>query len=128
MGRMHGPHTSGSKMHHRDATHKPIADALKACGWKVVDTSAVGPVVPGFPDMVIAQGGITDMVQAKSGAKASFTDAEVEFARQWTGRPILNFESVEQATAWAIRERHDRRAASAQKALAACKHRPEVAT
>jgi hypothetical protein len=121
MGRLHGPHISGSKRHHRDATHKPIALALEACGWKVVDTSAVGAMVPGFPDMVIGQGGITDMVQAKSGAGASFTDGEVDFAKAWTGRPILNLESVEQAPAWAIQERHNRRNASAQRALAACK-------
>jgi len=113
MGRMRGPHTSGSKMHHRDSTHKPIAAALQACGWWVVDTSAVGAVVPGFPDMVIGQGGITDMVQAKSGEDADFTDAEIEFARTWRGRPILNFSSVKEATDWAVRERHDRRSASA---------------
>jgi len=85
MGKLYGNHTSGSKKHHRDLTHKPIAEVLQAFGWTVIDTSAVGPTVPGFPDMVIGQGGITDMVQAKTGNEP-LTTAEAKFHRTWRGR------------------------------------------
>jgi hypothetical protein len=115
MGKLHGPHASGSKKHHRDLTHKPIAEILEAFGWKVIDTSAVGPEVPGFPDMVIGQGGITDMVQAKTGNEP-FTPAEATFHAEWRGRPIVVLRSTEEAITWARTERHARRQQSAREA------------
>jgi hypothetical protein len=125
MGKLYGPHASGSKKHHRDLTHNPIAEILEAFGWKVVDTSAVGPDVPGFPDMVIGQGGITDMVQAKTGDEP-FTPAEAKFHAGWRGRPIVVLRSKEETIEWARRERHERRQQSAhvtQKQLGPCVHR-----
>jgi hypothetical protein len=109
VGRLTGAHSSSTKRHHRDTTHHPIAEVLEAFGWKVIDTSAVGPLVPGFPDMTIGLGGITDLVQAKTGDKAPYTDAELEFAENWRGRPIVNLPSKQAAIEWATRERHERR-------------------
>jgi hypothetical protein len=96
---------------------------LEAFGWVVVDTSAIGPQVPGFPDMMIGLGGVTDLVQAKTGDKAPFTPAELEFAKNWRGRPIVNLTSKEAAIEWATRARHERRRQGETKALAPCVHR-----
>ena len=124
MGRLTGPHSSYRKLHHRDTTHKPIAEVLESFGWTVIDTSAIGPQVPGFPDMMIGLGGVTDLVQAKTGEDASFTPAEIEFAKNWRGRPIVNLVSTAAAIEWATRTRHERHRQSALKAaLAPCVHR-----
>lgn len=109
MGRLHGAHSSSSKRHHRDTTHNPIAEVLQAFGWVVIDTSAVGPQVPGFPDMMIGLGGVTDLVQAKTGEDAPFTPAEIEFAKNWRGKPIVNLPSKAAAIEWATRARLERR-------------------
>jgi hypothetical protein len=122
MGRMHGPHLSGTKKHHRDTTHRPIAAVLEAFGWTVVDMSAVGALVPGYPDMTIGQGGITDHVQAKTGNEP-LSPAEEAFHRAWRGRPIVILRSTSEAESWARRERHERSRQSEAKALSACVHR-----
>lgn len=120
MGKLHGPHLSGSKRHHRDTTHKPIARVLEEFGWKVIDMSAVGALVPGYPDMTIGQGGITDHIQAKTGDEP-LTEAEAKFHEAWRGRPIVILRSTSEAEAWARRERHERRRQNDAKALEAAK-------
>ena len=109
MGRLRGPHASSSKRHHRDTTHNPIAEVLQAFGWVVIDTSAIGPQVPGFPDMMIGLGGVTDLIQAKTGARAPFTPAELDFAKNWRGRAIVNLASKGAAIEWATKARLERR-------------------
>lgn len=118
MGRLRGPHSSSTKRHHRDATHKPIARVLEQFGFSVVDTSAVGPQVPGFPDMVAGMAGQNFMIQAKSGDGADFTPAEVEFAKNWRGE-VVDLSSEMAAVEWATRTRHELRRQSEAKALAA---------
>ena len=115
MGRLYGPHASATKRHHRDLTHNPIAEVLEAFGWTVVDTSAVGALVPGYPDMAIGQGGINDYVQAKSGNEP-LTASEAKFHAAWRGRPIVVLRSKEHAETWARKERHKRRQDSAREA------------
>ena len=124
MGRLHGPHASGTKRHHRDMTHKPITSILETFGWKMTDTSAVGPLVPGFPDAVGGQGGITDMFQFKTGNEP-LSPAEDRFHREWRGRPIVILRSTTEAEAWARRERHERRRQSEKRALE-CAHRQQA--
>ena len=124
MGKLTGLHVSSTRKHHRDTTHKPITEVLQKFGWTVVDTSAVGALVPGFPDMVIGIGGTaTDMVQAKTGDKADFTPAEIKFEKNWRGKPIIVLKSVEEAIVWATRTRHELRRAHEPKALPPCVHR-----
>jgi hypothetical protein len=124
MGRLRGPHASSSKRHHRDATHKPIAEVLEKFGFSVVDTSAVGPQVPGFPDMMAGLGEVNFMIQAKTGEDASFTPAEVDFARDWRGT-VVNLPSTDAAIEWATRTRHELRRASQLKALP-CVHKQQT--
>ena len=121
MGRLVGAHASSAKQHHRDTTHKPITRILELFGWKMHDTSAVGRLVPGFPDAVGGQGGITDMFQFKTGEEP-LSDPEETFHRAWRGRPIVILRSEVEAESWARRERHERRRQSEARALAACVH------
>lgn len=115
MGKLYGNHTSATKKHHRDLTHHPITEVLEAFGWKMIDTSAVGPLVPGFPDAVGGHGGITDMFQFKTGNEP-LTAAEEEFHRQWRGRHIVILRSTSEAQSWARSERHARRQQTAREA------------
>jgi Holliday junction resolvase len=110
MGRLSGIHASSTKRHHRDLTHKPIADVLEAFGFSVVDTSAIGPQVPGFPDMVAGLLGVTYLIQAKTGDDASFTKGELSFDQKWRGAKVVVLPSVESAIIWATSIR-SRRAA-----------------
>jgi Holliday junction resolvase len=118
MGRLRGPHQSSSKRHHRDTAHKPIARVLEQFGFSVVDTSAVGPQVPGFPDMVAGMAGQNFLIQAKTGEGANFTPAEVEFSKNWRGEVVV-LASEKAAIEWATRTRHELRRQSEAKALTA---------
>ena len=124
MGRLTGNHTSFRKRHHRDLTHKPIAKVLETFGFSVVDTSAVGPQVPGFADMLAGLGGQNFMIQAKSGEDARFTPDEIAFAKAWRGTVVV-LASERAAIEWATRTRHELRRQSEAKALTAarCIHR-----
>jgi hypothetical protein len=118
VGKLYAGHSSATKRHHRDKTHKPIEKVLLAFGFSVVDTSAVGPQVPGFPDMVAGMAGRNFLIQAKSGADATFTTAEVEFAKGWRGE-VVDLPSEAAAIEWATRTRHELRRVSEAKALTA---------
>lgn len=50
-----------------DANHGQIVQALRSCGWTVIDTSRVGS---GFPDLLAVRGGRLELIEVKDGAKA----------------------------------------------------------
>ena len=125
MGKLSGLYSSSTKKHHRDLTHKPITEVLEAFGWQMTDTSAVGPLVPGFPDAVGGQGGITDMFQFKTGNEP-LTTAEAEFHAEWRGRPIVILRSTSETESWARRERHERRRLGDRAALEAVRSRRDT--
>jgi Holliday junction resolvase len=49
-----------------DANHAEIREALRACGWTVIDTSRAGS---GFPDLVAAKAGRIELIEVKDGSK-----------------------------------------------------------
>jgi hypothetical protein len=117
-------HSGFSRKHKRDATHAEIAEALESFGWSVWDTSKFGN---DFPDMVIGLGGVTDLVEAKSGERARFSEGQKEFAEKWRGAKVVNLPSKQAAIEWATRTRHERRRQNDAKALAALPKRKENA-
>ena len=50
-----------------DANHAQIVQALRSCGWTVLDTSRLGR---GFPDLLAARGGRVELIEVKDGEKA----------------------------------------------------------
>lgn len=76
--------------HRRDDNHAEIAQAFRRLGWTVHDTSQVGG---GFPDLVVANGGVNLLVEVKDGAKPpsarKLTPAEQEFHARWRGRVVV---------------------------------------
>ena len=68
--------------------------------------------------MVAGLAGHNFLIQAKSGAGASFTPAELDFEKSWRGA-VVNLESKEAAIEWATRTRHELRRRSASYALMA---------
>lgn len=111
---MGSPHTSYCRRHRRDATHADIAQVLVDFGFSVVDTSKQGG---DFPDMVVGLGGVTDLIEAKSGDDARFSKGQKEFAEKWRGAKVVNLPSKQAAIEWATRTRHERRRASEPKLL-----------
>lgn len=85
---------------HRDKSHKPIQDAFKACGFSVVDVSAVG----GFVDMIVGRRKLSHLIECKTrkgegGAvrTGKVRDEQQEFHDVWRGSPIIvayNFEEA----------------------------------
>lgn len=49
-----------------DANHGAIRDALRACGWTVLDTSKYGH---GFPDLLAVKDGRLEFIEVKDGTK-----------------------------------------------------------
>lgn len=94
-----------------DTTHQAVRDGLRALGWSVVDTSAVGIV--GFPDLIVGVGGQklpfppdplsrgvvcngdVYAVEVKS-PKGKLRPDQQEFAWEWRGNLIVA-ESAEEA-------------------------------
>ena len=114
---MGAPHASYFRKQHRDSTHKEIAETLQAFGWTVLDTSAMGRVVPGYPDMQIGGQGVDNMVEAKRDPSAKMRASQVEFARTWRGAPIIRMDSKADAEAWARNTRHERSRVAQQKQI-----------
>lgn len=77
-----------------DANHSEVKQALESAGWDVADTHTLGR---GFPDLVIGKGGLTILVEVKSGEKAGLTQAEAQFFSQWSGGPLLIVRSALEA-------------------------------
>lgn len=49
-----------------DANHAQVVQALRSCGWTVIDTSRLGG---GFPDLVAARAGRIELIEVKDGKK-----------------------------------------------------------
>ena len=49
-----------------DANHAEITEALRRCGWTVLDTSRLGS---GFPDLLAAKHGRIELIEVKDGRK-----------------------------------------------------------
>ena len=70
-----------------DGNHQATRDYLRKAGWSVHDTSAVGG---GFPDLVVARGGLTALVEVKDGRSKdkrqhALRPNQEEFAKGWKG-------------------------------------------
>lgn len=78
-----------------DANHGQIREAYRALGCSVADTFRLGD---GFPDLVVAMFGITDLVEVKDGNKPpsarKLTEDEVVFHNNWNAK-IWIIESVD---------------------------------
>jgi hypothetical protein len=72
-----------------DGNHSDIAQAYEALGCRVYSTAALGF---GFPDLVVAWGGICSLVEVKDGtlppSRRALTDREKEFARDFPVRLV----------------------------------------
>ena len=90
-----------ARKHKRDATHEDIAKVLEDFGFSVVDTSKLGD---GFGDMVVGRNGVTDIIEAKSGENAPFTQKQIKFYAKWRGKPTVKLASKDAAIAWATKE------------------------
>ena len=86
-----------------DENQPEIVEALRAHGYQVVILADVGR---GFPDLVVAKGGLHWLCEVIAPAKAAkyrrtdgLTPMQVEFHRRWRGPPIISARTVEQALA-----------------------------
>ncbi len=69
----------------RDANHAELTGYLQQCGWRVVDTAAVGPnAVPGFPDALAVHGETVVACEFKA-ARGQLTPDEQAFRLSWPG-------------------------------------------
>ena len=70
----------------RDANHAELTGYLQQCGWRVCDTSAVGPnAVPGFPDaLAVAPDGLVLACEFKT-KDGRLTPDEQAFRLSWPG-------------------------------------------
>lgn len=79
-----------------DANQKGIVAALRAIGAKVVPTHTVGQ---GFPDLVVAFGGRTLLLEVKDPTQPKhrheLTPAQKEFHAAWTGEIHIVFTAQE---------------------------------
>ena len=64
-----------------DTTHNPIADHLQSIGYSVSSTAGVGG---GFPDLVVADGWFTALVEAKTGTR-KLRPGQEAFRKSWKG-------------------------------------------
>lgn len=89
-------------MHYRrklDKNHTEIANGFRACGWSVVDLSAVGG---GVPDLLCGKSGGMAFVEIKSSAyqkaRQSPTAARQQaFRDAWRGVPVVVAETLDEA-------------------------------
>lgn len=80
------------RTHRKDENHNAIKKAFELHGFTCADTCNVGE---GVPDMIVARDGVTILVEAKNGASAKFTPAQVEFWATWRGQ-LLRVDSVDE--------------------------------
>jgi hypothetical protein len=88
---------------HRDSTHAPIRDELRALGASVEDDGDVGGDHMDFRVGVL--GVMTFQVEAKTprGRKTpveQLTDAQVKLVKRWRGNPVIALRSKEEAREW----------------------------
>lgn len=67
----------------RDATHKPIVEALRRVGASVVDAAELGG---GVPDLVVGYRGVTRWLEVKSGSKLK--PEQIDFIATWRGGEV----------------------------------------
>lgn len=68
-----------------DGNHQEIVSALRLCGWQTADTSRVGG---GFPDLVIAKGGRTILVEVKM-PKGKLLPVQRAWLTSWPGETAI---------------------------------------
>lgn len=87
-----------------DGNHAEVRDGLRAMGWSVFDTSALGA---GFPDLVVGARGLNVLLELKDESqppsRRRLTKAETKFFMSWRGQ-IDVVESLDEAIA-AVKQR-----------------------
>ncbi len=81
-----------------DRNQPEIVKALRKMGATVVSLARIGE---GCPDLLVGWRGRTILIEVKDGqaipSKRLLTDDELKFQGGWTGGPIINVGSVEEA-------------------------------
>ena len=89
----------------KDANHQAIVGALRTCGVAVLDLSRVGG---GCPDLLVASGKRSVLVEVKDGSKPpserKLRTSQQEFAQRWP-LSIEVVETIDEAIALARRLR-----------------------
>jgi Holliday junction resolvase len=80
-----------------DANHAAIVNGLRACGWTVLDLSAVGG---GCPDLLCGGSGVNVLLECKDGDKTAsrikLTQDQQTFHTAWRGQTAI-VKSLEEA-------------------------------
>lgn len=73
-----------------DANHAAIVAAFRRLGYSVLDLSRVGQ---GCPDLLVARGGVSILVEVKDGAKTpsrrALRRSQIDFVGRWKGRTVV---------------------------------------
>ena len=77
-----------------DENQKLIFHTFIALGASVCNLSTVGR---GCPDALIGYKGNTVLVEIKSSNKATFTEPQIKFMKEWRGGPVSRIDSVDAA-------------------------------
>ena len=67
----------------RDASHKPIVEALRKVGASVVCAAELGN---GIPDLIVGFRGVTRWLEVKSGS--ALKPEQIDFAATWRGGDV----------------------------------------
>lgn len=65
-----------------DTNHSEVVQAFRACGYSVLSLAGVGA---GCPDLLIARGGKTALIEIKF-EKGKLRESQEVFSRDWNGR------------------------------------------
>lgn len=76
-----------------DTNQQDIVNCYRRCGWSVAITSKVGD---GFPDLVVANHGDDTLVEVKY-KKGNLRKKQIDFIKNWRGKPVAIIRSVEEA-------------------------------
>lgn len=86
-----------------DTTHGAIRDALRKCGYGVIDCSRMGS---GFPDLLVHARGRTILVECKTSRNKRGTvepkrieQSQYDFMREWMGDIVVMATTPEAAVA-----------------------------
>jgi len=88
------------RRHRTDNNQEEIVGLLRKVGASVAITSNIGH---GFTDTVVGFRGNTYLIEIKHGKNWTYTDAQVDFRRDWKGGPIDTIGSLEDVVAWVKR-------------------------
>ena len=80
--------------HKVDVNQAEIVKTLREAGADVYILSMLGK---GLPDLMVAYGGVTLLIEVKRDAKAKFTAEQLKFIANWTGGPLSRVDSPEAA-------------------------------